>query len=143
MAKRDYCFELKSKLSELNALCRHLEDCGDVMKLPQKCLFEINLGLDELFTNIISYGFDDGIEHQIKFSLAKEKETLVVQVEDDGKPFNPLEAADPEVSQDLDSINIGGLGIHLVKKMMDDIDYQRVKGKNKLILKKCVAAHTA
>ena len=143
MAKRDYCFELKSKLSELNALCRHLEDCGNVMELPQKCLFEINLGLDELFTNIISYGFDDGIEHQIKFSLAKEKETLVVQVEDDGKPFNPLETADPEVSQDLDTINIGGLGIHLVKKMMDDIDYQRVKGKNKLILKKCVAAHTA
>jgi serine/threonine-protein kinase RsbW len=140
MAKRDYCFELKSKLSELNTLCRHLEDCGNAMELPQKCLFEINLGLDELFTNIISYGFDDGIEHQIKFSLAKEQETLVVQVEDDGKPFNPLEATGPEVSQDLDTINIGGLGIHLVKKMMDDIDYQRVKGKNKLILKKCVAA---
>jgi len=142
MAKRDYCFELKSKLSELNTLCRHLEDCGSVMELPQKCLFEINLGLDELFTNIISYGFDDGTEHQIRFSLAKEKETLVVQVEDDGKPFNPLEEASPKVSQDLDTINIGGLGIHLVKKMMDDIDYQRVKGKNKLILKKCVAAHT-
>lgn len=140
MAKRDYCFELKSKLSELNTLCRHLEDCGDVMELPPKCLFEINLGLDELFTNIISYGFDDGIEHQIKFSLAKDKETLVVQVEDDGKPFNPLEAAGLEVPQDLDSIDIGGLGIHLVKKMMDEIDYQRVEGKNRLILKKCVAA---
>ncbi len=140
MAKRDYCFELKSKLSELNTLCRHLEDCGNVMGLPQKCLFEINLGLDELFTNIISYGFEDGIEHQIKFSLAKDKETLVVQVEDDGIPFNPLEAAGLEVSQDLDSINIGGLGIHLVKKMMDEIDYQRVEGRNRLILKKCVAA---
>jgi len=138
--KRDYCFELKSKLSELNALCRHLEDCGNVLDLPQKCLFEINLGLDELFTNIISYGFDDGIEHQIKFSLAKDKETLVVQVEDDGLPFNPLEVADHEVSDDLDSINIGGLGIHLVKKVMDDIDYQRVEGRNRLILKKCVAA---
>jgi serine/threonine-protein kinase RsbW len=110
------------------------------MELSQKCLFEINLGLDELFTNIISYGFDDGIEHQIKFSLAKEQETLVVQVEDDGKPFNPLEATGPEVSQDLDSIDIGGLGIHLVKKMMDAIDYQRVEGKNRLVLKKCVAA---
>ena len=140
MAKCDYCFELKSKLSELNALCRHLEDCGDVMELPQKCLFEINLGLDELFTNIISYGFDDGIEHQIKFSLAKAEETLVVQVEDDGIPFNPLDAAGPAVARDLDSINIGGLGIHLVKKVMDDIDYQRVDGRNKLILKKCVNA---
>jgi len=44
------------------------------------------------------------------------------------------------VSRELDSINIGGLGIHLVKKMMDDIYYQRVEGKNKLILKKCVVA---
>ena len=140
MAKRDYCFELKSKLSELHTLCRHLEDCGNAMKLPQKCLFEINLGLDELFTNIISYGFEDEIDHQIKFSLAKDKKTLVVKVEDDGKPFNPLEAAVPEVSQDLDTINIGGLGIHLVKKVMDDIDYQRVEGRNKLTLKKCVNA---
>jgi len=134
MTKRDYCFELKSKLSELETLCRHLEDCGNLMELPQKCRSEINLGLDELFTNIISS------EHQIKFTLAKAGETLVVQVEDDGIPFNPLDVAGPEVSRDLDSINIGGLGIHLVKKMMDDIDYQRVEGKNKLILKKCVAA---
>ena len=140
MAKRDYCFELKSKLSELNTLCRHLEDCGDAMKLPQKCLFEINLGLDELFTNIISYGFEDESEHQIKFTLAKAEQTLVVQVEDDGIPFNPLDATEPGASRDLDSLNIGGLGIHLVKKMMDDIDYQRDEGKNKLILKKCVAA---
>jgi serine/threonine-protein kinase RsbW len=140
MTKSDYCFELKSELSELKTLCRHLEDCGNVLELPQKCLFEINLGLDELFTNIISYGFEDELEHQIKFTLAKDRETLVVQVEDDGRPFNPLDVAGPEVSQDLDSINIGGLGIHLVKKMMDNINYQRIEGKNKLILKKCVAA---
>ena len=139
MTKRHYCFELKSELSELQTLCRHLEDCGNVMELPQKCLSEINLGLDELFTNIISYGFGDESEHQIKFSLAKDSETLFVQVEDDGIPFNPLDVVDPAVSQNLDSMDIGGLGIHLVKKMVDDIDYQRVEGKNKLILKKCVA----
>jgi serine/threonine-protein kinase RsbW len=136
----DYYFELKSQLSELKTLCRHLEDCGHMMELPQKCLLEINLGLDELFTNIISYGFEDESEHRIKFTLAKAEETLVVQVEDDGMPFNPLDAAEPGASRDLDSLNIGGLGIQLVKKMMDDIDYQRDEGKNKLILKKCVAA---
>ena len=140
MTNHDYFFELKSKLSELKTLCRHLEDCGNMMQLPQKCLFEINLGLDELFTNIISYGFEDESEHQIKFTLAKAEDTLVVKVEDDGTPFNPLDAAGPDVSRNLESINIGGLGIHLMKKMMDDIDYQRVEGRNKLILKKCVAA---
>ena len=138
MKNRDYCFELKSKLSELTTLCRYLEDCGNVMELPQKCLLELNLGLDELFSNIISYGFEDESEHQIKFYLVKDSKTLIVQVEDDGIPFNPLDVTGPEVSQDLDSINIGGLGIHLVKEMMDDIDYKRVEGKNKLILKKCV-----
>ena len=101
MTKRDYCFKLKSKLSELKTLCSHLEDCGDKMELPQKCLFEINLGLDELFTNIISYGFEDESEHQIKFTLAKDKDTLVVQVEDDGKPFNPLDVEGPGLSQDF------------------------------------------
>ncbi len=140
MTERNYCFELKSSLSELNTLCRHLEDCSDKLQLPPKCRSELNLGLDELFTNIISYGFQDDSEHQIKFTLAKDDETLVVEIEDDGIPFNPLDAAKPEADQDLASINIGGLGIHLMKKMVDDIDYQRVEGKNKLILKKCVAA---
>lgn len=138
MTKRDYCFELKSNLSELKTLCRHLEDCSHAMGLPPKCLSEINLGLDELFTNIISYGFEDKLEHQIKFSLAKFEKTLVVKVEDDGIPFNPLDVKGHEISQDLDSINIGGLGIHLIKKMMDDIVYQRLEGKNKIILKKRV-----
>lgn len=143
MTIRDYCFELKSKLSELNTLCRHLEDCGSAMDLPQKCMFEINLGLDELFTNIISYGFKDNGEHQIKFSLAKYKETLVVEVEDDGVPFNPLDVESLELSEDLDSVSIGGLGIHLVKNMMDDVDYQRIEGKNKLVMKKSVTLSTA
>ena len=107
MTNRDYCFELKSNLAELKTLCRHLEDCSHSMGLPPKCLFEINLGLDELFTNIISYGFEDQLEHQIKFSLAKFEKTLVVKVEDDGIPFNPLNVKGHEISQDLNSINIG------------------------------------
>ncbi len=100
------------------------------MELPQKCRSEINLGLDELFTNIISYGFEDESEHQIKFSLAKAEETLVVEIEDDGIPFNPLDANGPGVARDLDSIDIGGLGIHLVRNMMDKVSYRRRIDKN-------------
>lgn len=140
MTKPDYCFELKSSLSELKALCRHLKDFGYAKGLPQKCLSEVNLGLDELFTNIVSYGFEDESEHRIKFSLTKYNDTLVVKVEDDGIPFNPLDVTNHQLSQDLDSINVGGLGIHLIKKMMDNIDYIREAGKNKVILKKCVGA---
>ena len=135
-----YCFELAGDLSELNTLCWHLDECGNKLELPQRCRIELNLSLDELFTNIISYGFEDASEHQIRFSLSKVGDTLVVEVEDDGMPFNPLDAAAPEADRDLEAINVGGLGIHLMKKMVDDIDYQRVAGKNKLTLRKCVAA---
>lgn len=139
MKKCDYCFELTSNLSELNTLCWHLDECGNMMELPQRCRTELNLGLDELFTNIISYGFEDQSEHQIKFRLSKVGETLVVEVEDDGIPFNPLEATRPKVARDLESINIGGLGIHLMKNMVDDINYQRIEGRNKVTLRKSVA----
>ena len=138
MIKCDYSFELKSKLSELNTLCRHLENCGNMLGLQQKFIIEINMGLDELFTNIVFYGYDDDREHQIKFSFIKHDNALIVQVEDDGMPFNPLHAKKHAVPTDLDSINIGGLGIHLIKNMVDDINYKRSDGKNKTTLRKYV-----
>ena len=140
MAKKEYSFELKSNLSELDNLCQNLEDCGQKLGLSKKLIFEINLALDELFTNIISYGFDDDGEHIIKVTITPENEGLCLCIVDDGKPFNPIDVASPEAARDMESVNIGGLGIHLMKKMVDDIDYKRIEGKNKLTLKKCVAA---
>ena len=62
MAPKAYSFELKSDLSELDTLCQHLETFGQKIGLSKKFIFEVNLVLDELFTNIISYGFDDDDE---------------------------------------------------------------------------------
>ena len=59
MAKNTLSFKLKSDLSELDALCRNLEKFGQSFGLSKKCIFEANLALDELFTNIISYGYVD------------------------------------------------------------------------------------
>ena len=69
MAKNTYSFELKSDLSELDILCQNLEAFGQKFGLSQKLIFEINLALDELFTNIISYGFQDEKEHIVKVTL--------------------------------------------------------------------------
>ncbi len=76
MVKKEYSFELKSNLSELDNLCRHLETFGQKTGLSKKFLFEINLVLDELFTNIISYGFDDDFEHVIKITMTPDKKGL-------------------------------------------------------------------
>ncbi len=136
MAKRKVSFKLKSNLSELDALCQNLEKFGQSMGLSKKCVFEANLALDELFTNIISYGFDDKNEHTISITIALQNDDLVVHIEDDGIPFNPTNAETPDLECSIEECRIGGLGIHLAKNLMDEVCYQRCKDKNILTLKK-------
>jgi anti-sigma regulatory factor (Ser/Thr protein kinase) len=136
MAKNKVSFKLKSNLSELDALCQNLEKFGQSMGLSKKCIFEANLALDELFTNIISYGFDDKNEHTITITIALQNDDLVVHIEDDGMPFNPTQAETPDLECSIEECRIGGLGIHLAKNLMDEVCYQRCKDKNILTLKK-------
>jgi len=140
MAKKSYSFELKSDLSELDKLCEELENFGNKFGFPKKLIFEINLALDELFTNIISYGFSDGKEHIVKMTLTPQNDELCLCIEDDGKPFNPIDFETPDVSCSVEECKIGGLGIHIMKKLMDEVCYERCGDKNVLNLKKKVAA---
>ncbi len=138
MVTSEYSFKLESVLSELKTLRRHLNNYGKVTGLSRACLFDINVCLDEIFTNIVSYGFRDESAHLITVTIKAVGDELIIDVEDDGVPFNPLEVNDPTVPEDIIHIKIGGLGIHLVKKLMDDVCYKREQGKNKLTLKKCI-----
>ena len=139
MAKKEYSFELKSSLAELDNLCQNLEDCGQKIGLSKKQIFEINLALDELFTNIISYGFKDEKEHIIKVTITPQNEELCLCIEDDGIPFNPTDFAIPDVACSVENCKIGGLGIHIMRKLMDEICYERCNDKNVLTLKKNLA----
>jgi anti-sigma regulatory factor (Ser/Thr protein kinase) len=143
MAKNTYSFELKRDLSELDILCQNLEAFGQKFGLSQKLIFEINLALDELFTNIISYGFQDEKEHIVKVTLAPENDQLCLCIEDDGKPFNPIEFESPDVACSVEKCKIGGLGIHIMKKLMDEICYERCGDKNVLSLKKKISSEKA
>ena len=136
MAKKIYSFELKSSLSELDRLCENLETFGKKFGLSKKLIFEINLALDELFTNIISYGFKDDKEHVIKVTLTPRNDELCLCIEDDGRPFNPTDFETPDVSCSVEECKIGGLGIHIMKKLMDEVCYERCGDKNVLNLRK-------
>jgi anti-sigma regulatory factor (Ser/Thr protein kinase) len=136
MVKKFYSFELKNDLSELENLCQNCEEIGRSINVSDKSIFEMNLALDELFTNIISYGFKDQREHIIKISITVEGDQLEMRIEDDGIPFNPLESETPDFQCGIEECKIGGLGIHLIKKLMDDLQYQRVADKNILVLKR-------
>jgi anti-sigma regulatory factor (Ser/Thr protein kinase) len=86
--------------------------------------------------NLISYGYPDARPHRVSVQLTLEDGFLVVEIEDDGKPFNPLEAPEADTSLPLDQKPIGGLGIHLIRHFMDDLQYRRAADKNILRLRK-------
>ena len=138
MESHNYSFELKNDLSELETLCQHVNKFGQAAGLSETCITDVNICLDELFTNIVSYGFEDDLEHIIKVTMNLDNRVLRLSIEDEGLPFNPLEKKDPEVPTDLKDVRIGGLGIHIVRKLMDDVRYQRKQGKNKLTMKKSI-----
>lgn len=130
-------FRLKNRLDEIQSLAEAIELWGEENGIPAKTLFQVNLALDELLTNTISYGYPEGGEHEIVVQLAREREgELLIGVHDDGLAFNPLEAKEPDINQDIEERPIGGLGIYLVRQMIDEIDYSWKDQRNILVMKK-------
>jgi anti-sigma regulatory factor (Ser/Thr protein kinase) len=140
MTRIAYAFELKNDLAELDRLCQNCETVGASLGLSKKLIFEMNLALDELFTNIISYAFQDNREHIIKIDIAAENRELKLRIEDDGIPFDPAMAEAPDLACKIEKCKIGGLGIHLIKNLMDEIRYERVNDTNILYLTKKIHA---
>ena len=138
MKTQNYSFELDNKLSDLKALNQHLIDFGRDIGLPELIISEINVCLDELFTNIVFYGFKDDRVHKIKFTIKVDGTMLIATMEDDGVPFNPLKKKAAELPTDIDSAQIGGLGILIIKKLMDSVCYEREQCNNKLTIKMAI-----
>jgi serine/threonine-protein kinase RsbW len=128
--------ELKNSLSEIDALCQSLQQFGEALGLADKTLFQICLVMEEVVSNIISYGYTDDAVHWIKIAISHEKGILTIRLEDDGVPFNPLWAQEPDCECPVEERKVGNLGIHLCKKVMDDMIYERFGNKNVLTLKK-------
>jgi anti-sigma regulatory factor (Ser/Thr protein kinase) len=96
--------------------------------------FLVSLAIEELVTNCIKYGYDDGGDHVVDITLSLTKEMLTMVVVDDGRAFNPLELPPPDTSMSIEDRPIGGLGIHLLRQMSDDMQYERRDSTNRLTL---------
>ncbi len=129
------CIQLKNNLSELESVNKVVAEFAERHHLSSQVLFNLNLALEEILTNVISYGYDDKDEHEITVRLFVEQGQLNVEVDDDGRPFNPLEAPEPDLSKSLEERPVGGLGIHLVRKLMDELEYRREEGRNLFLIK--------
>ena len=103
--------------------------------------YQVELVLEEICLNIVNYGFDGDGLHQIDISLHSTPDTLTVDIIDNGRAFDPLsEAAAPDLTSDVNDRPIGGLGVYLVKTMMDELHYRREDERNHLTAVKRLGA---
>lgn len=97
--------------------------------------YNVELVFEEIVTNIIRHGSSDGAQCAIEVALGFDDKVVVVSFHDDGKPFDPLEHADPELPQSVDSARVGGLGLMLVRKAATRMEYERTpQNRNRLIV---------
>lgn len=128
---------LKNNIKDIEKLNETVEAFLKEGIIPEEDFFNINLALEEVFTNISSYGFKDGREHIIEINFIIDEKGIEITVTDDGSEFDPLAVPDPDLNTPAEEREIGGLGIYLVKKLMDDVSYEHENGLNKLsIIKK-------
>lgn len=109
----------------------------DKAGFPMAAGIQISIAVEEIFVNIASYAYEgDGGQATIKCRFDEEKKTLAIRFEDSGKPYNPLGKEDPDVTLSAEERKIGGLGIYMVKKSMDEVIYEYKDGKNCLTIYK-------
>jgi PAS domain S-box-containing protein len=138
IATIDLIITIKNRLSDMDIVEAQFEAFTEQYDISDAIRQRVSIVLDELLNNTISYAYPDTNEHEIvvKFELSGER--LVITISDDGIPFNPFGMETPDVSSTLEERKIGGLGIHVVRKIMDEFFYQRRINKNVVTLVKFI-----
>lgn len=123
---------LKNRIDEIVRLVDAVDNFGGHVGLSPDLTYRLTLSLDEIVSNVIRHGYSDTDDHVVEVRLAVKDGVVTATIEDDGHPYDPRESPEPDLSLPVEQRGPGGLGIYLVKQMMDSIDYARKDGKNVL-----------
>ena len=127
---------INNKMEEMPAVVTMVESFGTKHGISDGVINEINLALDEILNNIISYGYPQGEVGEITVRLRYRREQVMAEIHDNGIPFDPLQAAPPDLAATVEKRKVGGLGIAFVRELMDAVAYSRVADENRLLLTK-------
>jgi sigma-B regulation protein RsbU (phosphoserine phosphatase) len=128
--------EAANRLEEIDRVNEAFEAFSAEHGLPEKVRRSLKLVFDDLLNNVISYAYTDDEEHVIDVHIELSSDRLAVRLTDDGQPFNPFGRASPDTALEIDERDIGGLGIHLVESLMDEVSYTRRTDRNVVVLVK-------
>jgi anti-sigma regulatory factor (Ser/Thr protein kinase) len=130
---------IANAIGELTKVVAFVEEFGHHRGLPASTINSLNLCLDEILNNTISYGYDSSSPRVISVSLSAGGGYLQAEIEDDAKPFDPRRPTPPALPRDPASRMLGGMGLHFVNSLMDVVDYRWSDGYNRTTLKKKLA----
>ena len=124
-------YQVEAKMELIDQMINPIISSLEEIKVDHKKIYQINLALEEILVNISKYAYpgNEGVI-DISFEISDNPKQLKVVIKDKGKDFNPLEKEDPDLDESVEKRKIGGLGIYIVKNMVDDIKYQRLNNEN-------------
>jgi serine/threonine-protein kinase RsbW len=127
---------LTNKRAELRRLAAWVDEFATTIDLGEPARGELQVALEEVASNVIKHGYPDGATHTFSVSLSADAEFVTAVVTDDAPAFDPLARAEVDIAQPLAERPIGGLGIHLVRHLMDAVGYERSGAQNVLTLRR-------
>lgn len=127
---------IENKIEQLSLLAEFVEELCEEMELGMEMVFNLNLALEEAMTNVIMYAYPQDEVHTITLTAKREGDKLAFLLEDTGIAFDPTEVPDADTTLSAEERSIGGLGIFLIRQIMNEVSYQRIDGKNMLTMVK-------
>lgn len=131
--------ELTADMAGLEKADKTLDEFALAVHLPEETLFQVRLVLEEVLMNVISYGAGGGAIPDVQLNMAQVENTLSMEIADNGIAFDPLQLPPPDLDAAIDDRPIGGLGIFLVRELMDSVTYRRDGDWNRLMVTKALA----
>jgi anti-sigma regulatory factor (Ser/Thr protein kinase) len=132
-----------NRIDEIGAAAQLAQDFGARHSLASGVIHDLCVAFDEALSNVVKYGYRDDARHEISVRLAIAGTHVVAEIEDDGVPFDPLSAPPPRLEGGIDERPIGGLGIYLLRQLMDEVRYVRRGNRNVLVMKKRISEDAA
>lgn len=129
---------LRNDFAELSPVAEATTQFLEAHQAGPEVVFAANLAIEELVTNIIKYGYDDSEAHEITVHLEIDGGVLHIRIDDDGHEFNPFDQPEPDTSLPAEERDIGGLGIHFVRNLLDSCAYIREDGQNRVTITKAL-----
>ena len=124
-------------IENMNTVTAFVDDFLDQIACPMKSKIQINIVIDEIFGNICHYAYKDSVGAvTVRVESGNTPKAVFLTFTDNGIPYNPLETEDPDITSSSEERKIGGLGIYLVKKNMDEMKYEYLNQQNRLWMEK-------